>query len=481
MKNLILALAISASNFFELQAQEIVVRWGDISERGMWTGKPEIIGSEGDRYYVLSKRSKRSRTHYFIESLNNENKREWITELDLTGKEGVKPEFKDVKFVNGNLLLFTSGYDESDKKRKAYVSIIGHDGVQKKNWVEIDEIATGDDDFTFSLSYDSTSVIVTHLEENMLRIKVLDSEGNAEWEMNIKSPFPDHNIMITDITSDDSRVYMLANYNEGTIIEPKYKYAILSCEDDKNDADVYEVELDEKFVSQVSFAVTQDNKIVCAGLYSKQKPTGACGIFYQVLSGENWFVESESATDFNYKTLNRFMGGNAIEKDKELSGYVLKELMPQEDGSCIILAEESLWGLSYNHILMARIDEKGELAMAILLPKYQKSDSYVSNNSFAALIHGDDLYLFYNDHVKNAGVTNADELKSQTKNRKSRAMVLVADTKTGAFRKMELLPKKGKFLAVAPKPCLQLVDDELILCLNEKNTEQYTLVKVKIE
>jgi hypothetical protein len=507
-KRFLICIALLLGFIMPVQAQEAMVKWGNITkQQNRGAEAAYIAGSDANGFYVVSAKT-RGTKKYFLERYNNDNNLVWSKQIVAPSNDGDEGVFEEVIYLQGRLLLFSSDYNRKLDKNLAFVSTISPDGVVNKDLKQVGEIQAKErmnpGDFDFILSYDSTSVLVYQndpYERNApdkFGIKVLNADLETTWQKDIKLPYRDRDFSVSNYIVSDDKVYMLAKLQEGNREKkdgrPNYKFIIFAYGEEEEKPREYVISLGDKFISDISFQLDQDNNLVCAGFYSKNNSVDIGGVFYLVIDSESERVLTKSIKDFDENTLAKFMSKRKASKGRELYSYELRKLIPMQDGSSVLVAEQFFIRQStdnnattgtttvkyyyyYNDIILVSIGRKGEIGWVTHVPKYQTSvndGGYYS--SFAMNVHEDKISLLYNDNRKN--ITKPRKtLRPMSNPRDAIGVLVTVDGKSGESTKTALFDQKNKGAYLKPKLHLQTRPDEMVIYARKRRNFMFGTVK----
>jgi len=202
-----------------------------------------------------------------------------------------------------------------------------------------------------------------------------------------------------------------------TFGKPNYTFRLFYDALEKGDTALnnIEMELEEKFITDLQLAFTKKGDIIGAGFYSEEGTKSIKGSYYIKLN-KNKIPERQE------KRLRR---RSEQGKTVELYEYDLDRLILRDDGGVVLLAEQyyiSTYSRSanfasdpyannrrevvnnyhYNDIIIVNINPDGNIEWANKIPKQQTTsgdNGYYS--SYQPAVIKNKIYLFYNDNPKN--------------------------------------------------------------------------------
>ena len=336
-------------------------------------------------------------------------------------------------------------------------------------------------------------------EETKGSIAVYGEKMEKNWEIEFTLPYEEKLYSITGVNLDNAgNFYFLGKlYNEKAKSKvrglPNYQYILTAFRNNGKDKAEYKISLDEKFITDCSFTLTDDDIIVCTGFYSEKGTASIKGTFFMTIDPETKSVISKGVTDFDAEFLKLFVSDNKAEKGAELSNFDLDEIILREDGGAILIGEKyyitqhtstnpttgsttTTTTYHYNDIIVININPDNSVAWATKIPKKQASSSgfYLS---YASHVKDDMIYLIFNDNEKNLDEKNPDKIYSY--DGKNSYATLVSIQADGEWNKSALFSNKEEGVIMRPVVSEQINKDELIIYA-EKG-KKYVVGKVTFE
>jgi len=210
--------------------------------------------------------------------------------------------FEDAINIGGELYLFTSFRDPEKKKIQLFYQRIGPDLVPSENLIKLGEIDTRNKyikgnrsragNFELVLSRDSSKVLIYHQlvyvkdEPENFTVWVFDDQLQELWTKNITLPYDVEVFEIDEYRVDkDGNVYLLGimdqNYDQlQRRDQATYKYTILAYFRNEPEAKKYQIELDDKFIKDLTFRVANDGHLICSGFYSDKGAISIKGAYF---------------------------------------------------------------------------------------------------------------------------------------------------------------------------------------------------------
>ena len=339
-------------------------------------------------------------------------------------------DYKSIFHLNDGLLICTHKKDNKKLSISYHMTYLASDGSTSKS----QPVATVDYTSPYqiprsfwTLSNDSSKVLLAILnnengsEKPTISITVTDNRGQKLWDKKISMAHGEKEIDIDSwAISNDGVVYMLAKiFPEGKaeMYCEVYRYSDIESEQSK----AYKIDFGLDPPTYVSGKIDENGTFYCSGLYP-QKKNDFSGVFYTRINSKTDQVESNIKHKFTAADwVNTPQNDKHSSEEINLgSNLVYRDILPQADGSLLIMAERYFTkDITTRSRTVAVIDVRtttnyyaydifnfmlrpdGTLAWLTVIPKKQIDTnpaflSYARTSDTAGNIH-----LFYNDNAKN--------------------------------------------------------------------------------
>ncbi|HXC05277.1 MAG TPA: hypothetical protein VNZ86_11030 [Bacteroidia bacterium] len=420
-----------------------------------------IVGSDEGHLYVLKEKNGHwgHRTRYYLDSYTRKtlafsgstefnlpqlNERSNVLDRMFSGAGKYQEAFLEkMIFINGHFFLFSSYYSREQDKNFAYVQSLTEKGTPGKAFTGIDTIGADDKrnkgSFGFVVSEKEKHILIIHAEptgrNNFSRFscKVFDPDMNLQWSKMLDMPHPDNQFHLVKTAVDSNgNIFLLANIDKdkdwmnSNKHKPAFSYSILAYYPAHNQLKEYTIDLDDKFISDITFKINPAGDLICTGFYSKSSETSQAGCFFVKIDTQTTEVAEHSVKEFGKDFLLDFMSDRKAEKGRELYNFNIDHLLLREDGSAIMVAEQYFMDMVsyynpashsynysyhyyYNDILVLGFDPKGELTLQKKISKYQHSvNDQGPYASFVLADGGTMLHFIYNDNPENIRRTESE-------------------------------------------------------------------------
>lgn len=441
------------------------MNWGEEYKEPANSYLSEILGTDGSGFYALRRQTRGgimtggSPQKIYIEKYNQDMKLRKSKQIDLRYKKK-KRDFEKVLYLNNQFYLLTSFNNKAHKANYLFVQSIKKKSLSLNNRIKkIAESPARDEyregKFNFHVSKDSSNVLIYSQLPNQKRgaerfsIQVFDNEFEQKWERDIQLPYPDNRFTVTDYRVDNNgNVYLLGilyeNQSGFLRRNTSYQYIILAYTQEGEEFEEYKVNLKDKFITDLTFRVGKDGKLVCSGFYSEKNSYSVKGTYFFQLDPENSEISNANYKEFEFDFVTEYLSDRRKRKAKkaeaegdarrsaELYQYSLNDLILRSDGGAVLVAEQyyverrddnrfnnggfyNPYGFrnnqlrenieyyyNYNDIIVVNIRPDGEIQWASRIPKRQETRNdggYYS--SYAMAIVRDKICFVYNDNGKN--------------------------------------------------------------------------------
>lgn len=296
-------------------------------------------------------------------------------------------------------------------------------------------------------------------------MKVFDAELKEIQTKNVTLPYNKDLLQILRFDVDnEGNIYLLTRFRSADWREKRkakqayFTYKILAYRNEGIEVKEYDVTLDEKYISDITFDLDQNNNLICAGFFSERFRSEIAGTFFFSIDAETKKIRKQDTKKFDTAELSLFMKERSAEKGKEIDGsFALEEFILRPDGGVVLIAESffttskstsnGAYKTIYNYgpIMIVNISSEGKIDWVTNISKKQKAD-IKDYTSYATAIKGDEIFLIFNEGLA----------------KKSNVMAASVDAK-GEVSKKELFNVKDEKLLLRVPGCQQISDDEMIV------------------
>ncbi len=521
-----------ATNLAYSQRGPVDIKWGDDYKEPRNSVLTDFIGKDENGFYALRQGTGTGILakdgSVFVERYNSRMKlvKSYEIELKYKKKDLV---FEDIQLVGDQLILFTSFKNRKKKTHYLFAQSISKKSLKpRKDMVVVSQVPTrrqgGLGTFDIDFSRDSSKFVVlsqlpyqTNTPEKY-KIKVMNSSLEEEWTEDITLPYKDEAFSIEKFGVDnEGNVFILGLiYKDGRRRmkrsgKPNYQYTLLTYSKGGNFAPEYKIDLQDQFITDLTFQIQKNGDPLCAGFFSDRNSYSIRGIYFFKISKETGDVYNVSMEDFEFDFLTELMSNrkkkraeraeqnNDEKRQAELFQYDLDKVVPRSDGGALLVAEQyyittqnerfrDVYGYwqtrisyeyHYNDIIVVNISPEGVIEWSTHVPKRQQTSNdggYFS--SYAIAVTSKAIYMVFNDNGKNFDKNrNRDRLFAYNG---SRSIVTLAEVKAdGSLTKYPLFSNREEGIITRPKVCRQSGRDEIII-YGERN-RKYKFATVKFD
>ncbi|MBL0047523.1 MAG: hypothetical protein IPP32_05425 [Bacteroidetes bacterium] len=434
-------------------------------------------------------------------------------ELKMPEIEGNRHvQFEELFYLNGQLILFTSFYNKETKLSQAFAQHINASGEIENDRQLIDQIELTDkgerSDFSFVLSSDSSMILefkndYSKRGKNLnFAFKVIDNSLNALFgNARVMLPFSNPNFTIHDYILDKSgNLYMLTELEgeKGNWFKdrPSYLYKILLIEAHSDVVKEFDVQLEGKTISDMSFRVNQNQDLIAAGFFSNRGRYSdeIAGTFYLSLDGKTKEVKNSGLKEFDKSFLLNFMSDRKAKRGDELREFKIDQIIERKDGGAYMVAEQRYiqtitsyngryvttdYYYNFNDLIVASINVDGRINWVKTVPKTQVTvNDKGPYSSYSMGISENTINFIFNDNTRNLKIPNPRDYRTFSGPKKSTCVLVTLD-ENGDMKKRPLFAERDKKIFARPKIYLQTSPKELLMYTDRGRV--FKLLKVGFE
>ena len=496
--------------------KEATVTWGPELKGGNRSTINNTLGYDDTGYYV----SGYEKSEKFIKKLDT--KLNLVAEFRFEEKDPatkIRYEYEGSIFYNEKLLLFKSTINRDDKINELYIQELSTNtltpiGSPKK----VAEIAytksRNKGSFSSHVSKEEKFLLIsftlpTEKDENeKIHMLIFDETIKLVWQKQIELPYAS-NLFFTYSTrcSDDGNAYILGKLYKDKVKatvkgQQNFSFHLLAYTDQGNNTVEYEIKLENKFITDISFSVTDNGDIITAGFYSKVGHYSADGAYFMVMDGKTKSVKTTSIKEFEIDFITEGMTereeAKAKKKDQkgkdlELYQYDLDDLVKRTDGGAVLIGEQfyittstysdgkntyTRYHYHYHDIIVINIDPAGKIEWAKKISKRQTSTNDGGfYSSYALAVTGDKLRFIFNDHKDNLQPKKQGAWKNYTFGSKDGIVCLVTLNPDGSMVREALLKDSEVDVYVRPKVTEQISDNKMLMFGEKRKKDQFAIVE----
>lgn len=429
-----------------------------------------------------------------------------------------------VLYMKGRLLVFTSFYNKKTKKYHLFMESIQPQTLRLNNDIKMIAEFSGKrtargTSFSITHSDDTTKILVSYQSSTTPKasarfgLKVIDEDLEVQFQREAVLPYPAQLFYAKQLkVGNMGKVYIKGFLLERKAVSMKnifaaevpFQYIILTV-DETGPIQPYKISIGADQVRDLSFQVSPNGDLICAGLYSEGKTTTLKGSFFAKISAETGQMSKVSQHDFPKELLGEVVDVKKRPSKSGLPNYQLRSLINRPDGGAVLLVEQyteimssgpsgvgmpsaspsphltqgtSRIDFQFEDILVINIDPDGNIKLSAVVNKFQSTSTSPEVASFFPAVADDQIFLIYNDHKDNLQETAGDRIKNFTMGSNA-ATTLVIVNSNGNISKMELEKGNSRDVYIQPGSCIQFGEDELIIYA-EKN-KKFRWGRLKIE
>jgi len=498
----------------------------------------DIVGMDNEGYYMIRAEPK----EFFLEKYNLDLKLDKSEEIEL-GKGSDRKYMEFAEQLDGEIYLFTSQFNQSVKQKVLFAEKIERQTLKPVgDPIRVAAYSyrskSNEGFFDYNVSRDSTKIMIYHdtpYQGNTgekFGLSMFDSHLNLLWAKELELPFKDKLYEVERYKVDNhGKAYLLGIVYRGQVKvkrqgRPNYEYHLLAYnQDDKYEE--YLLNLNDKFITDMQFEISNSGEIICAGFYSELGTSSVKGTFYLLIDARTKELKKEFYQEFDPKFLADFMSEKRAGKGKELLQYDLNQIEIRRDGGVVLIAEQffvkklqdynnnyypygygspgyyyprsySYWRYpnryywdpymnddsemqyNYNDIIVINIRPNGSIQWAKRIPKRQRSKNDGGRySSYALSIAKGKMFFVFNDNPKNLHKkSNDSKIHNYTKGKESVVVMVTLDGK-GDIKKEPLFQVRDTKTMTKPKVCEQISRNQMIIYSERNKKANFARVTFK--
>ncbi len=329
--------------------------------------------------------------HIFYTTLNKEQSR---TELYFSSLSTI-----DGSFVSSSNLLEFIPYDKRRNRSDFFIS----NSVSKDYY------------FTFYKKMD----ITTALES--FHFSIYDKTFKILYQKDFESPESILKWRLRDLLIDnDGNAFVLGAFTPNDVEDnPIKKFNVLKVSLNSNELLNFELEKEDKLISDIKFAADNLNKrLIICGFYSEKTSYSSAGIIYASININADTLLHKSFEPFKPKFLNEFSNERKVNRGTELINYNIDNLILRDDGGAVMLSESSYvtessnynsyyqvyvrsYTYHFDNVLAFSINPNGKTDWESIMRKNQVSENdNAFYSSYAFYVNEDKIHMVYNRNIR---------------------------------------------------------------------------------
>ncbi len=399
--------------------------------------------SDPTGHYVLLTEGKRGMFGYksftpMLQKYDRSFKLDFFKEIKVDDED---IQFDNMFYAHQKFILSTHKNDKKADRVTYTATIIGMDGKAQKPQrvaaIEYENKDTEPNYVSWRISEDTSKVLLAiwadHNDNDLktkLALTVQDNQLNKLWNKTFNMPYTQERLLVRNWTvANDGRVYMLAKvYDEKNNKEVKkkngkqlaaYKMVILRFDDSGEKPKEFVLNLAGKIVTDVTFKLSHEGDLYCAGFFANDKKQVIQGVFYTRINGQSGEAELATSKELTAQEIASFDTEKDKSGDEGLdSNFDFKNLVLRDDGGIIVTAEQvyvttsttmtgnrmrTVYYYNNNEIFVTSISPDGNIEWVRMIPKKQTFVDTNYFNGFTLMVSGSNLYFLYNEDEDNIG------------------------------------------------------------------------------
>lgn len=254
-------------------------------------------------------------------------------------------------------------------------------------------------------------------------LKVIDQNLGEVWKKDVTVPYDEELIDIEKTGVDkDGNAYLLAKIykdkrKDKRRGEVNFEYKLLAYTDNGSKYKEYSLQLQDKFISDITFKINAKGDITCAGFYSNRNTFSIKGAFFFTIDKSTSKIATNGLKEFDTSFVAKLTNRRKAEKGKELYRYYLDEIILRSDGGAVLTGEQfyvvshtyytgsginrspqTTYTYYYEDIIVININPDASIDWAVNIPKSQVSGTR-DYSSYAVAIANGKLNFIYNERI----------------------------------------------------------------------------------
>ncbi len=502
----------------QTQNRPAKITWGKETVEPQNTSLEKIVSWNKESFYAIRLKGNdvhgpEGPTKIYLERYDKTMNLVKSKELGLKFKKK-RRQYEDIMMIGRQLYLFSSFNNQAKKKNYLFAQKVSLKGLQPEQDLKfIAEIDTknkvNEGFFNFHISRDSSKFLVyserprKKNKPEQLSIRVFDDQMLELWSKDIVLPYDDNKFVLEDYrVSNDGKVYLLGVlYQDAARVRrgglPNYKYVILAYNSTNPKPTKYKIDLNEKFITDLTFRIADNGELICSGFYSDVGTYSIKGTYFFRVDPVEKRIFNKNAKELAFDFRTEYISDKKKDKIKnsekkgnnkkagELYAYSLDHLILRNDGGALLIAEQYFveeynqdryygyrydyynrgyineYIYNYNDIIIVNIKPDGDVEWTTRIPKRQvtrNDGGYFS--SYAMSIVRDKIHFIYNDNARNYAT---DRKQNRFYNYNGRNSIIALSTvhQDGTVMTYPLFENREAKIITRPKICRQIGRKEM--------------------
>ncbi|WNJ21154.1 hypothetical protein [Pontibacter sp. G13] len=440
---------------------------------------------------TLGPTNRRTTRFYSLTKYDQEFELQWTEQVfEQNGRRHI--DF--VAVIGPRILIFISEYFPREKVIKTFYTAYSLEGeleVEKEILSVYPNQKEQKVDLQYTLSPNKRKLLCyKNLQSRKGAEKVLyylfDEYGEYVSNGEITLNYPDNRYRVRSLrVSNEGNVFMLGKFFVNTRINSAddFKYMIHRYDVVEESMQEIQIELGDRFITDLAFRLDRTENIYIAGFYSNRGTDQIAGTVLQKISRSGELMLD--ATDpFSEAFLRQYLTNNQINKGKELRNFFLdpeQGIVLRSDGGVLLIAENffvtvqsyrDMYGAwidrelyHYEDVILTSVASDGTIEWHGIVDKSQQSESQ-ANLSYFSAIGPAGIFIFYEYQPRRENFDiyyNKISVTGSVEDRKP----LLSDYRYG-----------NEFY---PRFCEQINNREALMVYVQNRGKMFSVVKVRLD
>ncbi len=521
---ILLALFQTVGTMAQTKTTRAEVKWGPELNDKEDGNFQTVMETTDDAMYLWMNRKKEQ----LIQKMDLDLHRIYQKPMD-EGMLDDERSLEKILLMKDKIIIFTSRYDKKADRNELFAR--GYNeadysplGARKKVATINSDKERNAGEFSVDFTRDEKAIRIEVTEPKEKKVDARSRTVFVDFELDeisgdadldgVKRDLPDDFTMDDRMeTRDGAVIYVGRKYPEKRERrelrrqeKPDHTYYLLVYEKGSSTPIEHKIEVNDKFLQDLTFQEDKDGDIICGGFYGNKLSWAIRGVFFLSLDQRTKEVKHESYKEFSDDFITEGMSEReekkaekkAKKKDEELEmmSYDLDKIISKEDGGAIMIAEQyrsytvcytdqrgntrCSTHYIYNDIIVVNVDPQGNIEWASKVVKRQHTvndGGYYS--SYAMHVKDDNIYLIFNDNGENLFLPKGERVKEFELKGDDAVVTLATVEGDGTVHREALLNQERKGAIFKPNDCRSFPGDRMFIYATRKSEYRFGMITFK--
>jgi hypothetical protein len=249
-------------------------------------------------------------------------------------------------------------------------------------------------------------------ESEKILYYVFDEDGTYTRSGEIGISFPDNQFTVKSVqVSNDGNVFLLGKlFVANRVSNPTdFKYIMYRFDTRTEERTEVEIDLGDRFITDLAFKLDRDENIYLAGFYSYNNTDRMIGTIMQKINAAGEKI-IDTTEPFSKEFLANYLTDGQINRGRELRNFYLNKIVLRSDGGVLLLAEKfyityrsyrDAYGYwvdrevyHYEDVILTSVSASGKIEWQKIVEKTQMSENPATLSYFNAMSQ-QGAHIFY--------------------------------------------------------------------------------------